>query len=72
MRTDGPDVGRRRLASGRLQIHGKTTGPSINQSISQSICRKLILNCVSKIWFNLFQDCNISNNDFYSDDDFHN
>lgn len=55
-----------------LMVHGKTTGPSINQSISQSICRKLILNCVSKIWFNLFQDCNISNNDFYSDDDFHN
>lgn len=45
---------------------------SINQSISQSICRKLTLNCVAKIWLNLFQDCNISNNDFYSDDDFHN
>lgn len=41
-------------------------------SINQSICRKLTLNCVAKIWFNLFQDCNISNNDFHSDDDFHN
>lgn len=55
-----------------LMVHGKTTGPSINQSISQSICRKLTLNCVAKIWLNLFQDCNISNNDFHSDDDFHN